>query len=82
MQEQVADSHGAGGFVQLAVLAHHHHVLEFRDVAIDLVVEPEGAFLKQHHRRNRRDRLGHRIDAVDRVLVDGARTAHFGRALK
>ena len=38
------------------------------DEARDLVLELERALLPQHHRRHRRDRLRHRVDAKQRVV--------------
>jgi hypothetical protein len=53
----------------------HHHLLigEGRDVFRHRVVQQQPALFPQHHRGNRNDRLGHRIDAEQRVLSHGVR---------
>ena len=53
--------------------------LEGRDELRHRVEERERALLVEHHRRDRRDRLGHRVDAPDRVGLD--RQAGLGVAL-
>ena len=57
----------------LAAARPHPRVREGRDEARDRVLELERALLPQHHRRHRRDRLGHRVDAPQRVVVDRRR---------
>ncbi len=44
-------------------------VLPFGDVRRHRVIETQRAFLDQHHQRDRGDRLGHGIDAEDRVFL-------------
>jgi len=46
------------------------HVGEGRDQRADRILELERAFLQEHHRRDRRDRLRHRVDAPHRVELD------------
>ena len=41
-----------------------------RDPAGDRVVERDPPFLGEHHEGDARDRLGHRVDAKDRVLLE------------
>ena len=43
---------------------------ELGNVFGDRVVERQLALIDQHHGRDRRDRLGHRGDAIDRALAD------------
>ena len=54
-------------------------VAEGRDELRHRVEERERALLVEHHRRDRGDRLGHRVDAPDRVGLD--RQAGLGVAL-
>ena len=42
---------------------------EFGDVFRDGVSDEQPSVLDQHHERDRDDRLGHRIDAEDRVAA-------------
>ena len=44
------------------------HVGEGGDVFRDRIGDEQPSLLDQHHRRDRDDRLGHRIDAEDRVV--------------
>ena len=75
--QQVPDAHRLGG-------RHGHRrlrrpaavdalVAERLDVAVQRVLQLEGALLVEHHRRHRRDRLGHRVDAPQRVALDRRR---------
>ena len=48
-------------------------VRERGDEALDRVLELERALLPQQHRRHRRDRLRHRVDAKQRVALTGGR---------
>ncbi len=68
--QQVPDPHRLGG-------RHGHRrlrraaaedalVAERLDVAVHRVLQLERALLVEHHRRHRRDRLGHRVDAPQR----------------
>ena len=55
-----------------AVLRIHFRDLEVRELGNVLrhrIVELPLAFLEQHHHRDAGDRLGHRVDAEDRVLL-------------
>ena len=47
----------------------HAEVLPFRDVFVDGLVERDAAFLDQHHEGDAGDRLGHRIDAKNGVVL-------------
>ena len=44
-------------------------IAPLRDVAVHGIVERDAAFLDQHHQREAGERLGHRIDAEDRVFL-------------
>ena len=55
----------------------HFRIRKFRDVVMHGMIEPQLRFLKQHHCGNRRDRLGHGIDAEDRVRPDRISAAKF-----
>ncbi len=48
---------------------------------MDGLVERDAALLEQHHERDRGDRLGHRIDAEDRVVPDRHLAFKIGIAL-
>ena len=48
------------------------HVGEGGDVFRDRIGDEKPPLLDQHHRRDRNDRLGHRIDAEDRVVASSA----------
>jgi hypothetical protein len=41
---------------------------QLRQQPVDRLIEPQPAFLYQDHRRDGRDRLGHRGDAKDRIV--------------
>ena len=56
-------------------------VLPFRNVFVDGLVERDAAFLDQHHEGDRGDRLGHRIDAEDGVVLDRRLALEVGKAL-
>ena len=76
MAHQVLDRHRPFGRDQLQrrlavgtrLLLADFDVLEGRDVLGDRIGERQLALLEQHHRRHRGDRLGHGIDAEDRIL--------------
>ena len=56
--------------VELVAIDHAHlQIGEGRDVFRDRISDQEPSLLDQHHRRDRNDRLGHRIDAEDRVVT-------------
>lgn len=57
--------------LQVRTAVEHVHVGELGQEARDRVGEFESATLVEHHRRDGRDRLGHRVDAKDRVRFDG-----------
>ena len=82
--DEIKHRHLAVWFAQLRrrrrAAIPHHRVLVFGNVAADRMVEPDLALLEQHHDGERRDRLGHRIDAEDRLGTDGFLAAHLGRA--
>ena len=52
------------------------HVFECRDVLRNRILEHDLALLEHHHDRDRGDRLGHGVDAEDRIL--GHRRLGFG----
>ncbi len=72
--EQVAQGDravGGHGVVQRAVdVLEHLAVGQFRQQAVDRLVQPQLALLDQDHRRHGGDRLGHRGDAEDRVPLE------------
>ena len=75
VREQVPDEHrlrrpGGDGRRRHPV-AVDAQVLEGRDELRHRVEERERALLVEQHRRDRGDRLGHRVDAPDRVGLDG-----------
>ncbi len=86
--EHVAERDGPGGGLGLHVgsLAGHPDavVLPGGDVAADRVVELEIALLVEGHQRDRGDRLGHGIDAVDRIVGRGlaALAVHLAEGLE
>ena len=59
----------------------HAEVLPFRNVFVHGLVERDAAFLDQHHEGYARERLGHRIDAEDRVVLDRRLALDVGKAL-
>ena len=59
----------------------HAEVFPFRDVFVDGLVERDAAFLEQHHEGHAGDRLGHRIDAEDGVVLDRHLALDVGKAL-
>ena len=59
-----------GGHVIPVTADVHPHVFERRDVLAERIVEMKGAFLVEHHRRDRRNRFGHRVEAKQPVLVE------------
>ena len=78
--EQVLDRHLAlgrhqrvGHLAGLGVEAGDAHLerLELREVPGDGIVEQDAPVLHQHHDRDRGERLGHRVEAEDRVLRHG-----------
>ena len=48
---------------------------------MDGLVERDLAFLDQHHEGDTRDRLGHRIDAENRIVLDRNLAFEVGKAL-
>ena len=56
-------------------------VLPFRDVFVDRLVERDAAFLDQHHEGDAGDRLGHRIDAKNGVVLHRGLALDVGKAL-
>jgi hypothetical protein len=48
---------------------------------MDGFVDRDAAFLDQHHEGDRRDRLGHRIDAENRIVLDRDLALDIGKAL-
>ena len=74
VREQVPHPHGLGRRhrerLVLAAAGPDPRVRERGDEALDRVVELERALLPQQHRRDGRDRLGHRVDAELRVELD------------
>jgi hypothetical protein len=58
LQDRAAEVVGAG---------HHLEVLKLRHIAGDRVVQAPLALFEQDHHRHAGDRLGHRVDAHDRV---------------
>ena len=59
----------------------HAQILPFRDVFMDRLVERDAALLDQHHEGHAGDRLGHRIDAKNRVVLDRRLALDIGKAL-
>ena len=68
MRQQVPHGHGLFRGHALTVLAEHLQFLEFGQKRHHRIIKLEGAVLVEHHRRDRRDRLGHGKDAKQRVL--------------
>jgi len=56
-------------------LDRHLRIREFRNVFRERIAEQEAALLEQRHRRDRDDRLGHRMDAEDRIRLHRAPVA-------
>ena len=56
-------------------------IRELRDVFRDRIARPPLALLIQHHHRDAGDRLGHRVDAEDRVLLHGRAAGHVALAI-
>ena len=56
-------------------------VLPFRDVFVDGLVERDAAFLEQHHEGHAGDRLGHRIDAENGVVLHRRLALEVGKTL-
>jgi hypothetical protein len=53
---------------ELSALLHRHLLRrEFRQVFRDRIIQQQPALLHQHHRGHRDNRLGHRVDAEDRI---------------
>ena len=59
----------------------HAEVLPFRNVFVHGLVQRDAAFLDQHHEGDARERLGHRIDAEDRVVLDRRLALEVGKTL-
>ena len=61
----------------LGGIDQHRHILERRDEIRDRLIQLYLALFDQHHRCHRRNRLGHRIDAPQRIFIGlgGARIA-------
>jgi hypothetical protein len=70
----VPDPHRLGGRPGLRIARRSSgvdaEVGERRDEVADRVGELESAFLVEHHGRDRGDRLGHRVDAEERVRLN------------
>jgi hypothetical protein len=47
-------------------------IAPLRDIAMHRIVERDAAFLDQHHQRDAGERLGHGVDAEDRVFLQRA----------
>ena len=81
--EEIQHFHRPVGLARLVVFAaaavENLDIGKFLDVAGDVMVQAQLAFLEQHHRGQRRDRLRHRIDAENRLRPDGLAAAEFGR---
>ena len=81
MGEQVLDSHRTCGALgdEIRITPDLENALlgKFGDEILDGIPELEEAALVEHHRRDRRDGLGHRVDAEDRVLFQGALALEF-----
>ena len=58
------------------------HVRECRHEVADRIRQLEGALLVKHHGRYRGDRLGHRVDAEERVRLDGKPCLHVTPAVR
>ncbi len=67
MRHQVRNEIGRTGSTS-AVGAEHLHGREGREVGGDRIDEPDTPFLQESHQRGADDRLGHRVEAEDRVL--------------
>ena len=48
---------------------------------MDGLFERDAAFFDQHHEGDARDRLGHGVDAEDRVVLDGDLALDIGQTL-
>ena len=71
---------GRNGVVERAIrVPHDHPVGQFGQQSVHRILEPQLALLHADHRCGGRDRLGHRGDTEDRVIVDG-RASQVGRA--
>ncbi len=74
MREQVQDCHRAvrcAGRIILAIASVENlDVRELGNEARHFMVQAQLALLEQHHRRQRRDWLGHGIDSEDRMRTD------------
>ena len=79
MGQQHADGDrlvGRHGLVERTFgIDQHAHVAEGGEDLVDRLVEAQFALVDQDHRRHAGDGLGHRIDAVKRVLVHRCRLA-------
>ena len=86
MPQQVDDQHRprrrAGQEGRRRSGDEHAEVLPFRDIFVHGLVERDAAFLDQHHESHGRDRLGHRIDAEDGVVLDLHLALEVGKALR
>ncbi len=82
MQEQVLHRDLARGRPRGAVRRRHDDALELGDELRDRIGQGKAAALVQHHRGDRRHRLGHRIDAKQRAIGHrraGLEVLHAGR---
>ncbi len=59
----------------------HAQCLPLGNILVNRFVQRDAAFLDQHHERYRRDRLGHRVDAEDRVVFGRNVALHVGEPL-
>ncbi len=66
--EEITHFHRAGLGHERAIGLHHLGCHERRNELANGVLELECAFFVQQHQRGRDDRLGHRVDAKDRVV--------------
>ena len=58
----------------------HLHLREGRQVLRDGIAEDDATFLDEHHGGDRHERLGHRVDAEDRVLPERRAASRIARA--
>ena len=86
MGEDVADGRRPGGRPQPIGAAcrverfEHLEIGKFRQILFDRIIETEAALLDELHGRQRRDRLGHRCDAEQRVGRERTSTRNVGHA--
>ncbi len=74
--------HGAGlGAERRDAADIDAEVLPLRDVLVHRLVDRDAPLLHQHHERDRGDRLGHRVDAEDGVVLDRRLALDIGKTL-